>query len=766
MVIISGLILFKYIYEESIILTQFHHYNDDFMDYIDLFKDNLFSNTDKFYHLTRLQILSYLDFIIYGLITIAMVWEMLFSYYRYYSTIVSAKYFYQINLSKVLKSFSIHIMIFVTLLIIQTQFYFWSLPIVILYYFVTNIFWINKVAQLLISSYEQLTESLNTDFKLNQFQTDLIHCVKIMRKLSMISSVLSTINIIAFTVIYNMKIVYYFPIIWSLSILSFVFNFVRNRQYLNEKCCFYSSFCRKIPSITRLISSPDVESDDSLPSTVLQLAPTTSEISPPVSNRNTQITIPTIAAIPTSNQIQENLDRNHRASRSYNSLPIQFRNHNQTHEKRINLENYVSHSDNTNLNTNLTVNKNDHVQILRDGQIDSIDSIGETNDDKETAINFNLQRPIQLTKIDIDKISLNKDIESQTRTKTIPSPQLYAPSVTGSINGNHEHNEGNLDFDDGTVICVYDDGNTSNLKLEVIESNASIPPNSSTSNISSIQDSEGKKQPRSYSDAKPYHSGLKNVYKINTPQSMNQMKKYENKSLSVNSNNQSHLKLNLFDSTFDTEIIDESMDFDTQNLQLSRQFYHKTAPSTPPPPTENINTTSKQMSQLALPTFNGNKKNMIRSSSNPLLIINNTNEDISYDLSFINIEQNKPQLNKLNSVPAPKSRNNSFVIQRQRTNSHQKAQSGNDMQQLAPFTLIDALKSVQNERKSKRSNLSKRMRHSPNESVVSVLNLFAAQGFCSKRSINSVQQINKLTATPNESMQISNRNLFNVSMQI
>ena len=96
-VIISGLIIFKYVYEETIFLTQYYHHDDNFMDYIILFKHNLFSESDKFYHLTRLNILSYLDFTIYGLIAVAMIWEMIFSYYRYYSTIVSAKYFYQIK---------------------------------------------------------------------------------------------------------------------------------------------------------------------------------------------------------------------------------------------------------------------------------------------------------------------------------------------------------------------------------------------------------------------------------------------------------------------------------------------------------------------------------------------------------------------------------------------------------------------------------------------------------------------------------------------
>ena len=48
----------------------------------------------------------------------------------------------------------------------------------------------------------------------------------------------------------------------------------------------FSTFCRNISSIINLISSTNNEIDDSLP---LTLAPTTSNISPPTSNRNAQI---------------------------------------------------------------------------------------------------------------------------------------------------------------------------------------------------------------------------------------------------------------------------------------------------------------------------------------------------------------------------------------------------------------------------------------------------------------------------------------------
>ena len=213
---------------------------------------------------------------------------------------------------------------------------------------------------------------------------------------------------------------------------------------------------------------------------------------------------------------------------------------------------------------------------------------------------------------------------------------------------------------------------------------------------------------------------------------------------------------------------------------------------------------TKPSSQLVLPQPKSNSGKMTRSASNPLLSQAHSSETSGeYDLSFIgddetgrisknnlNIPQRLP-LSAVNSVPVPHTRNNSLVT-RDRTNSHRKTRSGNDKQRISTFTLIDALQSLQNERRAndspkKRNTRHKRRRkdnikvskskdnqtrnnhlmdHASNDSVVSVLHLFAAQGFCSKISVNSVHQIHQLTTTPSEKMKKSQRNLFNISQQM
>lgn len=185
------------------------------------------------------------------------------------------------------------------------------------------------------------------------------------------------------------------------------------------------------------------------------------------------------------------------------------------------------------------------------------------------------------------------------------SPPLYAPSVTPS--GNHIVEE-YMD-EDGTIICYdadtnYDQHNRLSLvvspprmRLEVIHSNGPISP-PTDQNLVILSESTGKtpedkspiqKQPRSYSDAtawKTTAAHFKRKSKINTPQSVNQIRKMGMGE--SNPSNQSHLLLNIFDgSTFDTDIINESIDFDqasttnTKPLPLQQQYYHKTAPSTP-----------------------------------------------------------------------------------------------------------------------------------------------------------------------------------------
>lgn len=189
MVILSGLIIFKYVYEEIITFESYYKYHHDegYMNNISMFDGHSFDDPDVFIQNTHIIISSYLDFFIYCMIPFIAIWESLFSFYRYYTTLSSSKYFYSLSLRAVFKPFSVNIVIFLILFVVQTQFYYWLFPIVFLYYFTTNIYWIYNVAYLLLKSYARLTGkytfncfTFNTYSKLNRFDFTVINLLLLM----------------------------------------------------------------------------------------------------------------------------------------------------------------------------------------------------------------------------------------------------------------------------------------------------------------------------------------------------------------------------------------------------------------------------------------------------------------------------------------------------------------------------------------------------------------------------------------------------------
>ena len=149
MFIICAIITFKYIYDEEITIYEYNHHDETYMSSLPLISPDIT-------HRSRYQLSSYLDWIIYCFILISILWEALFSFYRYHTTIISARYFYAAGWFDVMKHFFAYSCILLILFICQTQFYYWSFPLVFLFYFILRIYWIHRVAFVLILSYEQL----------------------------------------------------------------------------------------------------------------------------------------------------------------------------------------------------------------------------------------------------------------------------------------------------------------------------------------------------------------------------------------------------------------------------------------------------------------------------------------------------------------------------------------------------------------------------------------------------------------------------------
>eukprot|EP01084_Bolivina_argentea_P145816 255487_1 len=129
--ILSCLILFKYICEETTAFNSYYH-NDTSYHIYNIYITKLTFN--HIFHTSSINLSSYIDWIIYILIIFAMIWESLFGYYRYYTTISSAKFCSSLTFMDVFKHFVAYSIVYTILFIIQTQIYYFLFPFIILIY--------------------------------------------------------------------------------------------------------------------------------------------------------------------------------------------------------------------------------------------------------------------------------------------------------------------------------------------------------------------------------------------------------------------------------------------------------------------------------------------------------------------------------------------------------------------------------------------------------------------------------------------------------
>ena len=121
------------------------HYRDRFVitDY-----HSLFQNSNMSLHTN-------MDYIIVYMILIISVWDSLFSWYRYYSTLFISVKFYHAPTQRVVKLFIVYGIPYCALFIAQIHFYYWLFPFVVLMHILFNTYCTWKFAQLLLNSYRQ-----------------------------------------------------------------------------------------------------------------------------------------------------------------------------------------------------------------------------------------------------------------------------------------------------------------------------------------------------------------------------------------------------------------------------------------------------------------------------------------------------------------------------------------------------------------------------------------------------------------------------------
>ena len=79
----------------------------------------------------------------------------------------------------------------------------------------------------------------------------MLKSVYFMRRTSLIWCFISTLCHVLFLVMYNIEIVYFFPLLWSIACLAFTLNFVRNRSTIYQDCFAIYQFikhfqCKKV----------------------------------------------------------------------------------------------------------------------------------------------------------------------------------------------------------------------------------------------------------------------------------------------------------------------------------------------------------------------------------------------------------------------------------------------------------------------------------------------------------------------------------------
>eukprot|EP01084_Bolivina_argentea_P283552 485665_1 len=209
-IILSIIILFKYIISNNIISY------------------NISTNNHNY--------ISIIDWLIVHSLIFLSIWESLFNFHRFYTTYFASKKMTLLSSKEIIFKFSIFVIPYVALFLLQIHLWYYFNIFVILLYLIFNVINVWLFGHILIVQYRFV---MGTEKYLTNIHDDMLESVYLMRKISLISCISSSIYITLFTVFYNINIILFIPILWSISCICLTLNFVRNRQYIHAK---YLSF--------------------------------------------------------------------------------------------------------------------------------------------------------------------------------------------------------------------------------------------------------------------------------------------------------------------------------------------------------------------------------------------------------------------------------------------------------------------------------------------------------------------------------------------
>eukprot|EP01084_Bolivina_argentea_P302675 522483_1 len=181
-------------------------------------------------------VLSITDYIIiYGMMIIS-VWESSFSFCRYFTTKMATTTCRLVSTNYILKRFILYIILYAFLFSICMHVTHGLWPAVVALHCTFNMYCICSNAKRLIERYEIFLTSIK-----NQ-HNDIVSAIYFMKKISILSNIISTIYLCIFLYAKNVNLMYYICILWALSCFIFSLNFVRNRKYILYKCYRISQY--------------------------------------------------------------------------------------------------------------------------------------------------------------------------------------------------------------------------------------------------------------------------------------------------------------------------------------------------------------------------------------------------------------------------------------------------------------------------------------------------------------------------------------------
>ena len=162
------------------------------------------------------------------------VWEWLFNFYRFLSTHSASRKMVILRPAQIASKFTIFGVIFIAVFTVQIYWIYWLFPLLVICHFVFNAVAIWLFGHILIVQYRF---SMATQHYLEHLHDDMLRSVYVMRRLSMCSTITSTITLSLVTAAggpshrHEIDTAIYLPALWTVSAIGFTLNFVRNRMF-------------------------------------------------------------------------------------------------------------------------------------------------------------------------------------------------------------------------------------------------------------------------------------------------------------------------------------------------------------------------------------------------------------------------------------------------------------------------------------------------------------------------------------------------------